>query len=204
MKIRASKGFAFQLLSIVAVVWLGAAASYANSVTFSTSGSFNGSGSNIMFGSGGDTLSIDFTGVNTVSLNDDPFTFTSLGQFQTSTTGAGASITSPTTFTLTINQTQPSTGNADLLASLQGTLQQNQSTSLVTFSVNSVTIGSETYAVTNNPLPLVPPSTNNGKTSIQARVSSTVPDGGQTAVLLAAGLVALFGATRIWRPALQS
>src|SRR5437868_3128199 len=114
MKIRASKGFAFQLLSSIAVVWLGAAAAYANSVTFSTSGSFNGSGSNIKFGSGGDTLNIDFTGVNTVSLNDNPFTFSSLGQFQTSTTGAGASITSPTTFTLTINQTQPSTGNADL------------------------------------------------------------------------------------------
>jgi hypothetical protein len=203
MKHMGKQGIKLQLLSIFAATFIGAAVAHANSVAFSTSGSFNSSGNSIMFGSGANTLTVDFTGVNTVALNDTPFTFSSLGQFQTSTTGTGASITSGTSFTLTIMQTQPITGSADLFASLQGTLSQNQSTSLVTFSITSVTIGADTYAITNNPLPLVPPSTNDGKTSIQARISgpATVPEGGQTALLLGAALVGLFGVRGIWKPA---
>jgi hypothetical protein len=194
-----------QLLAVVCVVSLGLAVAHANSVTFDTTGAFNGSGNSISFGSGGNTLQITFTGVSTVNLNDTPFTFTSLGQFQTVTAGTGATITSSTPFSLTITQSAPTSGTADLVATLDGAIQQNQSSGLVTFSTTSVTIGSDTYAVSNNPLPLVPPSTNNGITSVQARVSGpagNVPDGGKTALLLGAGLLALTVAGRIWRPAL--
>src|SRR4029077_986406 len=147
--------------------------------------SFNGSGNSIMFGTGGNTVTITFTGVNTVDLNDSPFTFSSLGTFQTATAGSGATITSPANFSLDITQTVPTTGNGSLLGVLNGMISQNQSTSEVTFSVTSITIGSETYALTNNPLPLVPPATNNGMTTVQAKISGpAVPDSGRTVLLL--------------------
>jgi VPDSG-CTERM motif len=157
------------------------------------------------FGSGGDTLTLNFTGVTGVSLEDNPFTFASLGQFQTSVMGAGAMIDPGTTFSLTISQTQPTSGMGDLFSTVQGAITQNQSTSLLTFSVSSVTIGAETYALTNSSWPLVPPSTNNGTTSIQARISgpASVPDNGQTVLLLGTGVGGLFGMRRVWRPAHQ-
>ena len=189
------------LLTVIGVICFSAAVARANSVSFDTAGAFNGSGSSIIFGAGADTLQINFTGVSTVSLNDTPFTFTSLGQFQTITTGAGALVPVGTTFSLTINQSAPTPGSDDLSATLNGSIQQNQSLALVTFSITSVTIGQDTYALTNNPLPLVPPATNNGFTSVQARVSGPagVPEGGHTVLLLGASLVALAGTRRICR-----
>jgi len=204
MLMKTTKRLLISNILAFAMIGFGAAA-HANSVSFTTSGAFNGGGNSITFGAGGNTLQIVYTGMNTVNLNDTPFTFSSLGDFQTSITGTGATITSGSTFTLTIDQTQPSSGTGFLAATLTGTLQQNQSSGLVTFSTSSVTIGADTYALTNSPLPLVPPSTNNGITTVQARISGPgVPDGGATALLLGTALMALAGTSRIWRPALRS
>ena len=63
---------------------------------------------------------------------------------------------------------------------------QDQSTGLVTFSVSSATINGVTYSLTNNPLPLVPPATNNGITSVQAQITA-VPEPA-TMLLLGTGL----------------
>lgn len=186
------------VLFAFAAITLGAVSSRADFIDFSTAGSFNGGGNNIMFGSGADSLTISFSGVNITNLNDNPFTFSSLGNFQTATTGNGALITSGTTFSLNITQTVPTSGNGSLLGSLSGTIQQNQSSGLVTFSTTSVTIGNETYSLTNNPLPLVPPSTNNGMTTVQARISGpAVPDSGATILLLGSSFVFLFASRRL-------
>ena len=181
----------------IAIDALSAVTSRADSIDFSTAGSFNGSGNSIMFGTGGNTLTVSFTGVNIVDLNDSPFTFSSLGTFQTSTTGTGATIGSPANFSLDITQSQPTAGSGSLLGVLNGTISQNQSTAMVTFSITSITIGAETYALTNNPLPLVPPSTNNGMTTVQAKISGpAVPDSGRTVLLLGSSLIVVFGARR--------
>ena len=181
-----------------AIFALSAISLRADSIDFSTAGSFNGSGNSIMFGTGGNTLTVTFTGVNTVALNDSPFTFSSLGTFQTATAGSGATITSPANFSLDITQSVPTSGNGSLLGVLAGMISQNQSTAEVTFSVTSITIGAETYALTNNPLPLVPPATNNGMTTVQAKISGpAVPDSGSTILLLGSSLVLVFGSRRL-------
>jgi len=167
---------------------------HATPVTFSTSGSFGGGPSTITFGAGANTTTITFTGVNS-TVEANPATFASLGEFQTSVTGSGATIT-PTSFTLNITQTAPSGGSAALLATINGTISQNSSTGLVTFSVSSVTIDGVTYSLTNNPLPLVPPSTNNGVTTVQAQITATAVPEPATMLLLGTGLAGIAAKAR--------
>jgi hypothetical protein len=193
--IRYMKPYLVAIGLLLFVSLAGARSAKAIPVTYSTAGSFNGGASTITFGAGGNLTTITFTGVSsTVDPAPNPFTFASLGQFQVSTAGSGATITPGTTFTLTITQTAPGAGTGSFPATLTGTIDQNTSTGLVTFTVSSVTINNVTYTLTNNPLPLVPPATNNGITTVQAQIS-TVPEP-TTMLLLGTGLAGVAASVR--------
>jgi len=142
----------------------------------------------------GNALMITFTGLGTTSLNTP--TGSSFGEFQTFFSGTGV-IAASGTFTLTITQTVPTAGSASFSATFSGTFSAaNSGTGVVNFTVTSMTIGGVTYSITNNPLNLVPPASNNGITTVQGQITSTAVPEPAGMLLLETGLAGLAAVAR--------
>src|SRR5215468_7341987 len=181
---------------LLAMVTLATSEAKADPVTFSTSGVFTcggctGSGTNSVtfLGGMGNALMITFTGLGSTSLNTP--TGSSFGNFQTFFSGNGV-IAASGTFTLTITQTVPIAGSNSFSATFSGTFSaSNSGSGVVNFTTTSITIGGVNYAITNNPLNLVPPASNNGITTVQGQITQTPEPNGL--LLLATGLLSIGG-----------
>jgi hypothetical protein len=171
----------------------------AATVTYSTSGSFDGGGSTKTIGVGPDALTLTFVGISFGTVDANPSSFASLGFVDSSSTSSTKQSLAGIDVSITITQHVPGPGGSDILSAvLTGQMSGDSSSATINFGgIQSVTIDGVTYANTADFYPLVP-LTADGRVSIQGLITAesrdVVPEPGTT-LLLGSGfaLLALAG-----------
>jgi hypothetical protein len=191
------------LLAVVALIGLPvfgpASPAHATLVTYTTIGTFTGGdtpGTNVYTDAANGIL-ITFNGIITNSVDAPPTTQASLGEFDTTGTSAATLAAVASGFILDVFQTAPDGGSVSFTGALSGSLAALNSQAFVLFDapLSASIIGAfvTTYQIieaddgVTGRANLVPPSVNNGVSSVEANISvSAVPE---PSSLILAGLM---------------
>jgi len=114
------------------------------------------------------------------SVGANPTTNASAGEIKITDTSTANTLINGT-FALTINQTVPSVGSGHLdSGTFSGSLASNGSSAMLSFTASTLNLGGIEYTLDGfafgTSYILVPPNTNNGITSLEMSVTSTLPE----------------------------
>jgi PEP-CTERM motif-containing protein len=201
------RGIARAVIAGAVALALGSLPAAAQTVTFSTTGAFSGGGcatTSCTF----DGFTLSFTPVGSNSFLSG--SLIDLGSFNTQcvtcTNGSMQNFPSGVIFTLTINQTSPSSGSGAFVGSVSGTLAFNPSfSSLIwTPSPNTLGIGLANYALvvdnTGN-FNIAPPTADANPNPTVVKAFVTVTPEPSTVALMATGMFGLIPVIRRRRSA---
>jgi hypothetical protein len=135
-------------------------------VTYSTSGVFSTTGTNILPIGAGD-LTFDGLVSNTVTVPSN----LSFGTFDASGVGTGA-IPAGEAFSLTVTETAPNSGSATATATLSGSIDPSSSSVSLSFNNTAFSVGSNEFNISQETdgILIVPGSSNGGMITIQGTV----------------------------------
>ena len=188
-------------LIATAAVALGSLPVAAQTVTFSTTGAFSGNAACTTTSCTFGDFTLSFTPVGSASfLSGSLVDLGSFSAFCSTSSCAETAFPSGVTFTLTINQTDPSSGNGDFAGTVSGSLAFNPSFSSLVWMPTSSTlnIGTASYQLvvdnTGNFNIEGPGSTNPNPTVVKAFVTTTPEP--STVALMATGMFGLIPVIR--------
>jgi VPDSG-CTERM motif len=194
-----------KVLGLTCLAALAITPAWADLVTYSTTGVFSSTGTNVYSGNNGLTITYGDTVNNTAAV--PPPSNVSFGTFTVAGPLTGYTDSISENFALTITQTTPSMGSETLTDTFTGAIKINSSNVELTFTGGSpltpvlttdpgdhasayeFQLGTIDYWV--DKYTSINPSTTNGGVSTINGAISTVPDGGATLMLLGGVLVGL-------------
>jgi len=195
----------FALVAGLAIVGLAAPAHADIMVTYSTSGIFTGGDQpgTAVYRDAANNIRIEFLDVASDTIRVPPASQVTLGTFDTTGTTATSLQGVSSGFELSIFQTSPTLGTTTFVGTLQGQLRFDNSQAFVQFDAPlTQSIGPVTYRIieADNGTPgranISPPTSNAGRSTVEAEVSAVPEPASILMASLAVPALLLYGRSR--------
>ncbi|MDT7542370.1 MAG: hypothetical protein QOE33_2274 [Acidobacteriota bacterium] len=145
-------------------------------VTYSTTGTFNGGGTSVTFGSGANTVVVSYTPQPTTTVTAIPSISSGFGSFTVTRNGTGASAPSGTSINIKINVDAPYKGYIIMSGSISGSATNATCSLKITFSNISARVRGTLFTLSANPFLMNKPFGGVSTVTFPVQATVTAPE----------------------------